>query len=57
MIKNDTIAAASPMAILTMAILCMVDENPSWYPPRILFDMKYDRFNLFNFSGSMLFAK
>jgi len=44
MIRNETMAAPSPIPILAMAILKMVDEKPSWCSLVILFEMKYERF-------------
>jgi len=40
MMRKETMEAARPMEILTMAILWMVEENPSLYPWLILLDMK-----------------
>lgn len=40
MIRNEMMEAARPIEILTMAILWMVEENPSLYPWLILLDMK-----------------
>jgi hypothetical protein len=44
MIRNETIAADNPIAILATAILCMIEEKLLFCPWRILFDMKYERF-------------
>jgi uncharacterized protein YbbC (DUF1343 family) len=44
MMRNETMDAPSPIAMLTMAILKMVDEKPSLCSLLILFDMKYERF-------------
>jgi hypothetical protein len=44
MIRNETIAADKPIAILATAILWMMEEKLSPLPWRILFDMKYERF-------------
>jgi hypothetical protein len=44
MIRKETMAADNPMAILAIAILCMIEEKLSPLPSRILFDMKYERF-------------
>jgi hypothetical protein len=50
MIRNDTIAADNPMAMLATAILCMMEEKLLSCPCRILFDMKYESFKeLLNF--------
>jgi len=40
MMRNETMEAARPMEILTIAILWIVEENPSLYPLLILLDMK-----------------
>lgn len=47
--RKETIDAASPSAMLMMAILWIVEENPSWYPLLILLDMKYERFKFATF--------
>ena len=44
--RNEAMTAAKPMAMLAMAILWMVDEKPPSCPRLILFEMKYERFNL-----------
>jgi len=46
MIRKETIAAPNPIAILTMAILWVIEENPSFCSRLILFDMKYPRFKI-----------
>jgi hypothetical protein len=48
MIKKETMEAPKPMAMVTMPIALMVEENPSFRSLLILFDMKYERFNWFD---------
>jgi hypothetical protein len=40
MIRNATMAAPRPIAMLTIAMVCMTDEKPSRCSRVILFDMK-----------------
>lgn len=58
MTRNESIAAAKPMLILATAILCIVAEKPACCPRFILFEMKYERFNVItNFSALVIRAK
>ena len=52
MIRNDRMVANNPIAILVTAMRCIVAENPLCRDSVILFEMKYERFNVIaNFSG------
>ncbi len=46
MIRNEMMAAAKPIAMLAMATLWMMEEKLPSPGLRILFDIKYERFNL-----------